>query len=220
MKKKIIYFIILITFINSYAYEIIDLDSYKYAYYAKDLNQIKDNIVIYKFKPNKETKKIFLLFLGNSNDGSFEFYLYKELSDIQCDDNNNFINYLEKFINYGEKKINQELDVYYILVRMNSYEDKYEYVSFMIYNSEEYWDIGNFQQNDEYILAFEKDNKIILNYSAKNTTQYLYIYRKGDCDEISYALYKNNSAQELVEKITDNCFENKYHILTLLRNTS
>ena len=184
------------------------------------MNQNKDNIVIYKFKPSTEKRNIFLLFLGHSNDGSFEFYLYKELSDIQYDDNNNFINFLEKFINYGETKINQELDVYYILVRMNSYEDKYDYLSFMIYNSVEYLDIGNFQQNNEYILALEKDNEFILNYPAKDVTQYLYIYRKGDCDEISYALYKNNSAQELVEKITDNCFENKYHILTLLRNTN
>ena len=37
---------------------------------------------------------------------------------------------------------------------MNSYEDKYDYLSFMIYNTEEYWDIGKFETNQEYILAF------------------------------------------------------------------
>ena len=220
MKMKIIYFIILITFIHSYDYKIIDLESYKYVYYAKDLNQNKDNIIIYKFKPRIEKRNIFLLFLGQSNDGSFEFYLYKNLSDIQCDDNNNYFNYLEKFINYGETKINQELDEYYILVRMNSYEDKYDYLSFMIYNSFEYLDLGNFQQNEEYVFAFQKDNEFVLNYPAKNVTQYLYIYSKGDCDQISYTLYNNNSAEKVIDEIIDNCFEKKYYTLTLLRDNN
>lgn len=100
--------------------------------------QNKDDTVIYKFEPKTEKRNIFLLFLGNSNEDSFEFYLYKDLSDIEADDKKHFINYIEKYNNYGEININQQLDVYYILAIMNSYNDKYDYLSFMIYNTEEY----------------------------------------------------------------------------------
>ena len=110
--------LLLITFINSNNYKIIDLESYKYVYYAKDINQNDDDIVIYKYEPKTEKRNIYLLFLGNPNNGSFEFYLYKEPSEIKYDDNNHLSNYLEQFDNYGEIKINQALDAYYILVKM------------------------------------------------------------------------------------------------------
>ena len=215
-----IYIIILIAFINSKDFQILDLEPNKYRYYAKDMIQSKEDILIYKFEPKAEKKNIFLLFLGHSNDGSFEFYLYEELSDIKYDDNKNFINFLEKLNNYGEININHNLDVYYILIRMNSYEDKYDYLSFMIYNSEEYWDIGKLEINQEYILAFEKDKDIIFTYPSKNITQILYLSIIGDCDEISYAIYKNNTEPESIDKVIHYCYENHYKILTLTRNNN
>ena len=70
---KSIYILILLVFINSYDYKIFELESYTYAYYAKDMIQIKKDTIIYIYEPKSENKNIFLLFLGSSNDGSFEF---------------------------------------------------------------------------------------------------------------------------------------------------
>ena len=56
---------------------------------------------------------------------------------------NSFINYINKFINFGELKLNHELDVYYILAKMNLFEYEYKYLSFMIYNLKENMDIEN-----------------------------------------------------------------------------
>ena len=217
MKMKELYIFILIAFINSYDYKILDLEPYKYAYYAKDMIQNKEDILIYKYEPKADKKDIFLLFLGHSNNGSFEFYLYKNLSDIKYDDSKHLTNYLEKFNNYGEISISDDLEVYYILARMNSYEDSYDYLSFMIYNTEEYWDIGNFETNQEYILAFEKDKSIILNYPAKNFTQYLYVNIRGDCDEVSYTIHRDNEAPE---KISHNCDNNHNKTIAFVRNSS
>ena len=212
--------LLLITFINSNNYKIIDLESYKYVYYAKDINQNNDDIVIYKYEPKTEKRNIYLLFLGNPNNGSFEFYLYKEPSEIKYDDNNHLSNYLEQFDNYGEIKINQALDAYYILVKMNSYEEQYDYINFMIYNTEEYWNIGEFELNKEYPFALIDDKDIILTYPAKDITQQLYIHAKGDCDEIYYSLYKNNSGDESIDKIYDNCNENQFHMISFIRNNN
>ena len=212
--------LLLITFINSNNYKIIDLESYKYVYYAKDINQNNDDIIIYKYEPKTEKRNIYLLFLGNPNNGSFEFYLYKEPSEIKYDDNNHLSNYLEQFDNYGEIKINQALDAYYILVKMNSYEEQYDYINFMIYNTEEYWNIGEFELNKEYPFALIDDKDIILTYPAKDITQQLYIHAKGDCDEIYYSLYKNNSEEESIDKIYDNCNENQFHMISFIRNNN
>ena len=198
---NLIFIFLFITFINSNDYKIIDLVSYKYVYYAKDINQNRDDIVIYKYEPKTEKRNIYLLFLGNSNESDFEFYLYKEPSEIKYDDNNHLTNYLEQFDNYGEIKINQALDIYYILVKMNLYENQYDYINFMIYNTEEYWNIGEFELNKEYPFAIINDKDIILTYPAKDITQHLYIHAKGDCDEILFTLYKNNSEEEFVDKI-------------------
>ena len=217
---KSIYILILLVFINSYDYKIFELESYTYAYYAKDMIQIKKDTIIYIYEPKSENKNIFLLFLGSSNDGSFEFYLYKDLSDISMDENKKFLNYIEKFNNYGEINIKEKLDIYYILVKMNSYEDKYDYLNFMIYNTEEYWNIGEFKCNEEYVLGFENDKDIILTYPMKNITQILYIRAKGDCDEITYSLYKNNTEEELVNNIIDNCNSNQYYKLAFVRDNN
>jgi len=50
----------------------------------------------------------------------------KNGKNIRKNNNNHLLNYLEKLENYGEIKINQTLDAYYILVNLNSYEDKYD----------------------------------------------------------------------------------------------
>ena len=205
MKMILIYIIILIVFINSKDFQILDLQPYTSTYYAKDMIQRKEDILIYKFEPKTENKNIFLFFLGDSDERSFEFYLYKNLSAIKSDDYKHFTNYLEKLINYREIKINHNFDVYYILVKMNLYEDMYDYLSLMIYNSEEYWNIGNFETNQEYILALQKSKEIILTYPSKNITQRLYLRPKGACDGITYTIYKNNSEPEFVSKINLNC---------------
>ena len=67
-------------------------------------------------------KEIYISFLGHCNERAFEFYLYSALSDINLDEKESFINYIDKFINFGEFKLNHELDVYYVLVKMNSFE--------------------------------------------------------------------------------------------------
>ena len=220
MKAKYIYIFILLAFIKSYDYKILDLESYKHTYYVRDMVQNKEDIIIYEYEPITEIKNVFLIFLGHSKNESFEFYLYKDLSDIAIDDNKRFTNYTQKFNNYGEIHINQPLDVYYILVRMNEYKDMYEYFNFMIYNTEEYWNIGELKLNEEYVLAFEGDKDMILTYDERNFTQYLYINAKGDCEQISFKLYKNDTEGDLVKSIYDNCKDNQYHQLTFLRDSN
>ena len=61
MKMIRIYIIILITFINSKDFQILDLEPYKYRYYAKDMIQSKEDILIYKFEL-KLKKEIFFSF--------------------------------------------------------------------------------------------------------------------------------------------------------------
>ena len=196
---EILYILIFLAFSSSYQYKIIDLEAYKYTYYVNDL---EDNIVIYKFQPKSKEKEIFISFLGNSDSKSFEFYLYSTISDINSEIDGNFKKYLEKFIDYGETAIKHNLDIYYILVKMNSYRDEYKYLSFMMYNIKEYLDIGKY---NEYILLFEESKNIILNYNAKNINQYLYIESKGNCEFISYYIYKNNTRPELIEEINNRC---------------
>ena len=220
MKMKLIYIIVLISVINSKDYKILDINPYKNIYYANDMFQRKEDILIYKFEPKNEKRNIFLLFLGPSNKDDFEFYLYKAPEEITFDKEKHLINYLEKYINYGEIKINQELDIYYILVRMNSYEDKYDYLSFIIYNTEEYWNIGNLETNQEYLLAFEDDKEITLTYHAKNITQYFHISIKGECEELYYELYKNNTKPDSVTKINHQCNFNHYNTIAFVRDNN
>ena len=154
----VLFFIfIILTFTNSYQYKIIDLEPYIYTYYVNDM---EDNIAVYKFQPQSEEKKIYISFLGPSNNGNFEFYLYSNITDINITDDGTFTNYLEKIANYGEKEINQTLDIFYILVKMNIYKDEYKYLSFMMYNIKEYMDIGKY---NDYILSFEGDKNITFN---------------------------------------------------------
>ena len=167
------------------------------------MNDLEDSIVIYKFQPKSKEKEIFISFLGYSESKSFEFYLYSNISDINSEIDGNFKKYLEKFIDYGETAIKHNLDIYYILVKMNSYRDEYKYLSFMMYNIKEYLNIGKY---DEYIFAFEANKNIILNYPAKNISQYLNIESRGKCEFISYYIYKNNTKPELVKKINKTCF--------------
>ena len=201
---SLIYLLILIALINSHEYTTVDLEPYRYIHYVNDILETEDNIAIYKFQPESFEKNIYISFLGKSNNESFEFYLYSDISNINKDDNGTFINYLEKYINYGEIQIKHKLNIYYILVKMNSYEDKYKYLCFMMYNLKEYIDIGKY---NEYILAFQGDKNIIFNYPAKNITQYLYLTIKGKCEYINYEIYENNTKQELVYNITEKCGE-------------
>ena len=98
---------------------------------------------------------------------------------------------------------------------MNSYRDEYKYLSFMMYNIKEYLDIGKY---NEYILLFEESKNIILNYNAKNITQYLYIESKGNCEFISYYIYKNNTKPELIEEI-NNRWKKKKKFITLFNES-
>ena len=50
----------------------------------------------------------------------------------------------------------------------------------MIYNIEEYWNIGEFELNKEYPFAFIYDNNIIRKYSSKDIPQKLHLLTKGD----------------------------------------
>ena len=220
MKMNSIYIIILIALINSKEYTILDIDPYRNTYYAKDMLQRKEDTLIYKFEPKNAKRNIFLIFLGHSNEGSFEFYLYKKPDEITFDENNHFINYLEKYINYGEINIKQELDIYYILVKMNSYEDKYDYLSFTMYNTEDYWNIGNLETNQEYLLVFEDDKEITFTYPAKKITQYFHISIKGECEELYYELYKNNTNPESVTSIRHQCNFNHYNNAVFLRDNN
>ena len=154
----VLFFIfIILTFTNSYQYKIIDLEPYIYTYYVNDM---EDNIAVYKFQPQSEEKKIYISFLGPSNNGNFEFYLYSNITDINITDDGTFTNYLEKIANYGEKEINQTLDIFYIFLKMKIYKDEYKYLSFMMYNIKEYMDIGKY---NDYILSFEGDKNITFN---------------------------------------------------------
>ena len=163
-----------------------------------DLGKTEDSFVIYKFEPKSNQKNIFISFLGNSTNGSFDFYLYSKLSDISED--KLFTKYLEKFENYGETQLkNQSLDVYYILVKMNPNNEKYEeykYLSFMMFNLEEYLDISKY---NEYILAFEGCKNITFNYPAQNISQYFYIEVKTTYKDLFYELYENNSEPKLIK---------------------
>ena len=126
---------LLILFVtNSYQYKIIDLEPYRYIHYMDDIDEKNNNIVIYKYQPQSEEKNIFISFLGKSIYGSFEVYLYSNLSEINYDKEGSFTNYIEIFNNYGEIEVKYEFDIYYILIKNNWFEDKYKYLSLMIYN--------------------------------------------------------------------------------------
>ena len=70
-----------------------------------DLEKIEDSFVIYKFEPQLNQKDIYISFLSYSTHGSFDFYLYSNISDIDYSDDKSFSNYLEKFENYGETQL-------------------------------------------------------------------------------------------------------------------
>ena len=188
----VVYFFIFISLSNSY--KIIDLEPYRYVYYLNDLEKIEDSVVIYKFEPQSNQKDIYISFLGHSIKGSFDFYLYSNISDIDYSDDKSFSNYLEKFENYGETQLkNQKLDIYYILVKMNSNNeehDEYKYLSFMMYNLKEYLDISKYS---EYILSFEGCKEITFNFLAINFYQYFYKEVKAKYENLSYYFYENNT---------------------------
>ena len=215
MKVISFYIIILIAFINSKDFQILDIEPYTNTYYVKDMIQRKEDVIIYKYEPEIENKNIFLLFFGYKNARSFDFYLYKNLSSIKSEDGKHFINYEEKFTNYLEINLNHNLTVYYILAKMKYYEDEYDYLSFMIYNSKEKWNIGNFEPNKEYIFGLERDREITLIYPAKNITQDLHLSIRGPCDDITYTIYRNN---EETGKTSHDCKENHYKTLTFVKN--
>ena len=48
-KMVFIYLFILLAFANSYQYQIIDLEPYRYKHYADELVKAKDNIIIYRY---------------------------------------------------------------------------------------------------------------------------------------------------------------------------
>ena len=213
-----VYFLFFLSFTNSFGYKIIDLEPYRYTYYVNDILKSENNTVIYKFQPQSDEKNIFISFLGNSKEGSFEFYLYSNISDINYDDNTKtFLNYTEKLMDYGEINIEYVLDTYYILVKMNSYEDIYKYLSFMMYNLKESCDIGKY---NDYIFAFEGTKEINFNYPAKNIHHYIYIKRKGKIEYINYSIFKNNtnSDAELVFNYTDRSSLPQYFNVSLLEN--
>ena len=88
---------------------------------------------------------------------------------------------------------------------MNSNNEDYEeykYLSFMMYNLAEYLDINKY---NEYILAFEGGKEVILNYPAKNITQYFYIEVKGryeykyEYETLLYYFYQNNTEPILIK---------------------
>ena len=95
---KLIYIFVLIALINSKDYKIVDVDPYKSIYYANDMLQRKEDILIYKFEPKSEKRNIFLLFLGHSNEESFEFYLYDDPDVITFDENNHIHLYMKSFL--------------------------------------------------------------------------------------------------------------------------
>ena len=198
------YFLILIAFSNSY--NIIDIEPYRYIYYMNDIEKTEDKVIIYKFVPESTNRNIYISFLGQSISGSFDFYLYSNITDIQQSEDGSFINYIQKFDNYGEIQIDsnfQTLDIFYLLVKMNSDGENYKYLCFMMYNSEEYIDISKY---NEYILSFYGDREIILNYPSRNKSQYFYIEIKGSCENISYHEYLNNSKPELLDNNTETCY--------------
>ena len=200
---SLIYFFILLAFTNSF--NVIDLEPYRYIYYMNDIEKTEDKIVIYRFVPESKNRNIHLSFLGQSISGSFDFYLYSDIPDIDSSQDESFSNYLQKFGNYGEIQINsdfQSLEIFYILVKMNSYKEEYKYLSFMMYNSEEYIDIT---KHNDYIFAFEGDQEIIFNYPTQNFAQSFYIEVEGECENINYYLYKNNTEPELEASKTGQC---------------
>ena len=183
-----------------------------------DIDKTNDNMVIYKYQPQSNEKEIYISFLGHCNERAFEFYLYSALSDINLDEEKSFINYINKFINFGELKLNHELEVYYILVKMNSFEYEYKYLSFMIYNLKENMNIGKY---DDYMLACEGSRNFILNYPVKNITKYLTIETRGYCYNIIIMFYNNNDIKpELIYNITQRCYNVQYLNLTFIENNN
>ena len=199
---KIFYTLLLVILTHSYQYEIIDLEPYRYIYYVNDIIKSENNTIIYKFQPQSKKQDIYIYFLGDSKPDSFEFYLFSSISDIKYLDNNTFTNYIEKFENIDEIRFNHTLEIFYILIKMNSNENNYKYLSFMIYNIKEYMNIGKY---NDYLLYFKGNKDIILNYPSKNISQYLYFQTNGRCDNITYNIYLNNTKSELNDSIINKC---------------
>ena len=213
-----IYIFIIFVFTSSIQYKIIDLEPYRYIHYVDDLEKTNENIVIYKYQPQSNEKDIYISFLGTSSFKSFEFYLYSNLSDINQDEHESFVNFTDTINNFGETKLNYEFDIYYILVKMNSFEYNYKYLSFMIYNLKENMNIGKY---DDYMLSFRSSKNFTFIYQAQNITKYLNIEARGNCDDIIYNFYNNNEIKpELIFTTTKNCSLIQYLNLTFLENNN
>ena len=85
----------------------------------------------------------------------------------------------------------------------------------LIYNTEENWNIGNLEANQEYLLAFEDDKELTFTYPAKDITQYFHISIKGEWEELYYEVYTNDTKPEQVKH---QCNYNHYKTITFLRN--
>ena len=211
-----IYIFIIFVFTSSIQYKIIDLEPYRYIHYVDDLEKTNENIVIYKYQPQSNEKEIYISFLGTSSYKSFEFYLYSNLSDINRDEHGSFVNFIETINNFGETKLNYEFDIYYMLVKMNSFEYQYKYLSLMIYNLKENMNIGKY---DDYMLSFKGGKNFVLSYPAQNITKYLIMKARGYFDNIIYSVYDNNKIKpELIFNTSKNYSSFQYLNLTFMEN--
>ena len=195
----LVYIFILIAFSNSY--KIIDLEPYRYEYYMDDFLKTEDKAIIYRFVPKSTKRNIYISFIGFIFRGSFDFYLYSDISDIGNSEDGTFTNYLQKFENHGEYQIDpdyQSLEIFYILAKINTNDlenEKIKYFCFMMSNSEESVDLSKY---NEYNLAIEGSRDIIFDFPATNIINFFYIELKADCENLTYYLYKNNTEPELI----------------------
>ena len=197
---KYFYFILVFAFSNSYIIK--NIESYALTYYMADIESSPDNCVVYTYTPKSKNRNIYLSFLGDSGSyGNFEFFLYSKVSDIKYSENEyTYINYLEAYYNTGETKINskyQSLDIFYIVIKMYYAVEKNRYWSFMIYNLEEYFNIGYY---NEYVMPLKNDKDIVFYYPSQSIQKYYRQEIKANCKQALFYIYENNINSTAVHK--------------------
>ena len=197
---KYFYFILFFAFSNSYIIK--NIEPYTLTYYMADTESSSDNCVVYTYKPKSKNRNIYLSFLGDSfSYGNFEFYLYSKLSDIKYSETEGtYINYLEIYYNTGERKMNsiyQSLDIFYIVVKMYFGMESNRYWSFMIYNLEEYFNMGYY---NEYVMPLKNNKDMVFYYPSQSIQKYYRQEIRGNCQQALFYIYENNINSTAVHK--------------------
>ena len=174
----------------------------------------------YKFKENTNKNIISLTFLNGNYTG--RVIIYKLIDNIEKNENNEFINYVENYLieNNKFKEINV-IDFYdYAFIVITDLNNNF-YDNLILYDSEsnilleegQPLNIKNFMSNNKYILSFSSEKNITIVYSTKiKGKKLINIDINGVNDK---SIYDNN---DIIFKYKNNSLFNNFTITIINEN--